>query len=125
MEGFFEYIPPVIDEENPEVKSFYAGIDNTVNEIGLAMQGLNGDGSVNTNGIVEYKSNTAISPKIIKALMNAKNVTLIYTFEYQGIIFRSVITPEAAAAMYSETIEWYGPCYIAQNCPTVPVGLVV
>lgn len=120
MEGFFEYIPPV----NPAANEFYAAIDNTVNAIGLAIQGFNADGTVNETRTVEYKSSGAISPKIIYALAHAENVTLIYTFEYEGIIFQSAITSEAAAAMYSPTIPWYGPCYIATFCPPIPIGFV-
>lgn len=103
---------------------FMRAIDNTVNEIGLAVLGLNADGSVNETRTVQYKSNYAISPKIIAALAKAENVTFIYTFEYEGIIFQSFITPETAAAMYSPTIAWYGPCYIATYSPTVPIGFV-
>ena len=118
--------PPVsgAPSEDPASKEFNAAIDNTVNEIGLAVQGLNADGSVNETRTVQYKSNYAISPKIIAALAKAENVTLIYTFEYEGIIFQSAITPETAAAMYSPTIAWYGPCYIATYSPTVPIGFV-
>ena len=116
--------PGAPSEGTPADKEFYEGIDNTVNEIGLAIQGLNADGSVNENRTVEYKTNSSVSSKIITAMIKAENVTLIYTFEYKGIIFSAFITPENAAAMYSQDINWYGPCYIAQYCPTVPIGFV-
>ncbi len=116
--------PGAPSEGTPADKEFYEGIDNTVNEIGLAIQGLNADGSVNENRTVEYKTNSSVSSKIITAMIKAENVTLIYTFEYKGIIFSAFITPETAAAMYSQDINWYGPCYIAQYCPTVPIGFV-
>ena len=114
----------VPSEGDPAAKAFNEAIDNTVNAIGLAIQGLNADGTVNEARTVEYKSSGAISPKIIYALAHAENVTLIYTFEYEGIIFQSAITSEAAAAMYSPTIPWYGPCYIATFCPPIPIGFV-
>lgn len=114
----------VPSEGDPAAKEFYAAIDNTVNAIGLAIQGFNADGTVNETRTVEYKSSGALSPKIIYALAHAENVTLIYTFEYEGIIFQSAITSEAAAAMYSPTIPWYGPCYIATFCPPIPIGFV-
>ena len=114
----------VPSEGDPAAKEFYAAIDNTVNAIGLAIQGFNADGTVNETRTVEYKSSGAINARIIAALAKAENVTLIYTFEYQGIVFKSFITPEAAAAMYKEDILWYGPCYIAEFCPAVPVGFV-
>ena len=109
---------------DPAAKEFNEAINNTVNEISLAILGLNADGTVNETRTVEYKSSGAISPKIIYALAHAENVTLIYTFEYEGIIFQSAITSEAAAAMYSPTIPWYGPCYIATFCPPIPIGFV-
>lgn len=114
----------VPSEGDPAAKEFNEAINNTVNEIGLAIQGLNADGTVNESKTVEYKCRGAISPKIIYALAHAENVTLIYTFEYEGIIFQSAITSEAAAAMYSPTIPWYGPCYIATFCPPIPIGFV-
>ena len=110
--------------EVPDDKAFYEEIEKKVKEIALASQGLSADGSPNPLKVVEYKTTGAISSKIIKALMNSEGVTLIYTFEYEGIIFRSVITSESARAMYSETIDWYGPCYVAIFCPPVPIGLV-
>ena len=109
---------------DPAAKEFNEAINNTVNEISLAILGLNADGTVNETRTVEYKSSGALSPKIIYALAHAENVTLIYTFEYEGIIFQSAITSEAAAAMYSPTIPWYGPCYIATFCPPIPIGFV-
>ena len=107
---------------DPAAKEFNEAINNTVNEIELAILGLNADGTVNESKTVEYKCRGAINPKIINALAHAENVTLIYTFEYEGIIFQSAITSEAAAAMYSPTIPWYGPCYIAENTNTIPIG---
>lgn len=115
---------PGTPSDDPAAKAFNEAINNTVNEIELAILGLNADGTVNETRTVEYKSSGAISPKIIYALAHAENVTLIYTFEYEGIIFQSAITSEAAAAMYSPTIPWYGPCYIATFCPPIPIGFV-
>lgn len=115
---------PGTPADDPAAKAFNEAINNTVNEIELAILGLNADGTVNETRTVEYKSSGAISPKIISALAHAENVTLIYTFEYEGIIFQSAITSEAAAAMYSPTIPWYGPCYIATFCPPIPIGFV-
>ena len=115
---------PGTPSDDPAAKEFNEAINNTVNEIELAILGLNADGTVNESKTVEYKCRGAISPKIIYALAHAENVTLIYTFEYEGIIFQSAITSEAAAAMYSPTIPWYGPCYIATFCPPIPIGFV-
>ena len=119
-------LPPE-DDDDPAVKEFYENINNTVNEIENAISDINT--VIDENGkeviepkVIEYKCNTAISARIIKAMTEAKNVTLLYTFEYDGIIFRAVITPEQAAQIFNENTKWYGPCYIAENFPTVPIG---
>ena len=104
------------------VKGFYKSIKAKVNEINLAAQGLNADGSVNAEKTVEYKYNYAINYTIIQAVAAAKDVTLLYTFEYEGHIFQSTITPERAAEVFTLDIPWYGPCYIASNFPTVYLG---
>lgn len=119
-------LPPE-DDDDPAVKEFYENINNTVNEIENAISDINT--VIDENGkeviepkVIEYKCNTAISARIISAMTKAKNVTLLYTFEYDGIIFRAVITPEQAALIFNEKTKWYGPCYIAENFPTVPIG---
>ena len=104
------------------VKGFYKSIASKVNDINLAAQGLNADGSVNAEKTVEYKYNYAINYRIIQAVANAKDVALLYTFEYEGRIFQSTITPERAAEVFTLDIPWYGPCYIASNFPTVYLG---
>ena len=104
------------------VKGFYKSIKAKVNEINLAAQGLNADGSANPEKTVEYKYNYAINYTIIQAVANAKDVTLLYTFEYEGHIFQSTITSERAAEVFTLDIPWYGPCYIASNFPTVYLG---
>ena len=110
--------------ENPSVSQFYQHINDTVNEIGLAAQGLNADGSVNETKTVFYSAPSVYS-SIIKAVMNAEGVTFFVTYEFDGYVFCSAITPELASAMYSEDIPWYGPAYIATYCPTVMIGAVV
>jgi len=118
---------PAEDDDDSAVKEFYENINNTVNEIENAISDINT--VIDENGkeviepkVIEYNCNTAISARIIKAMTEAKNVTLLYTFEYDGIIFRAVITPEQAALIFNENTKWYGPCYIAENFPTVPIG---
>ena len=103
------------------VKLMYQDIENTVNEIGLASQGLNADGSANPTKTVFYSA-SSVNASIIKAIMKADGVTFFVTYEYNGYVFTSAITPEYATAMYKESITWYGPAYIALNCPTVMIG---
>ena len=105
------------------VQAFGRAINEKVNEIDMAFNGLNADGTVNETKTVEYNYNYAINEKIIEKLAHADGVTLLYTFEYEGYIFTSTITSEDAAKIFSKDIPWYGPCYIASNCPTVMVGV--
>ncbi|MBP8968507.1 MAG: hypothetical protein KBG42_04405 [Lachnospiraceae bacterium] len=116
-----QIIIPVIDN-GPE--EFRKSINDKVTEIELAVKGLNADGSIDESKTVEYNCKGAINHKIIEALAKAEGVTLIYTFEYQGYVFTSTITSADAAKMYSPDIDWYGPCYIANNCPTAMIGVV-
>ncbi len=111
-----------VDDSND---GFYKEINNTVNEVELAAKGLNSDGSENPNKVVEYKCNGAINYKVINALANTEGVTLLYTFEYQGYIFTSTITSADAAKIYAEGVDWYGPCYIANNCGATMIGVVL
>ena len=105
--------------------AFSRGINAKVNDIDMAFKGLNPDGTVNETKTVEYNYNYAISEKIIEKLSQAEGVTLLYTFEYEGYVFTSTITSEDAAKIFSKDIPWYGPCYIASNCPTVMVSVAV
>ena len=89
----------------------------------MAFRGLNPDGTVNATKTVEYVYNGAVSKNIIDKLAHADGVTLLYTFEYEGYVFTSVISSADAAKIFSTDIPWYGPCYIASNCPTVMVGV--
>jgi hypothetical protein len=102
---------------------FARSINAKVNDIDMAFKGLNPDGTVNETKTVEYNYNYAINEKIIEKLAQADGVTLLYTFEYEGYVFTSTITSEDAAKIFSKDIPWYGPCYIASNCPTVMVGV--
>lgn len=115
-----------IDTRNLEnAAAFSRSINTKIDEIEKAVQGLNADGTVNETKTVEYNYNYAINEKIIEKLAQADGVTLLYTFEYEGYVFTSTITSEDAAKIFSKDIPWYGPCYIASNCPTVMVGVAV
>ncbi len=104
-------------------QAFARAINEKINDIDMAFKGLNPDGTVNETKTVEYNYNYAINEKIIEKLAQADGVTLLYTFEYEGYVFTSVITSEDAAKIFSKDIPWYGPCYIASNCPTVMIGV--
>ncbi len=111
-------------EANGFVAKMYQQIKDKANEIGLAAQGLNADGSVNATKTVYYTA-PSVNAEIIKALMNAEGVTLVVTYTYEGFEFTSTITPEKARAMYREDITWYGPAYIAKFCSATWTGKTV
>ncbi len=124
--GGFDIIFTVsFETKEPESHSdqFFREINNVTNDIIKAASGMNRDGSENPQKVVFYNCNGAINYKIIRALAQTQGVTLFYTFEYEGYIFTSAITSENAAKIYSEGLDWYGPCYIASNCPTALVGV--
>ncbi len=111
-------------DDNDSLTAFGREIENTIDNIEKAIKGMNPDGSVNADGSVYYETPGAVNNTIIKAVADAKaNITLIYTYQYQGYVFQSRITPELAAKLYSENIPWCGPCYVASNCPTVMIGV--
>ena len=110
----------VADEQSSN--EFYISINNTVDDISKAAQGINHDGSENHQKVVFYNCNGAVNYRIIQALAKTQGVTLLYTFEYQGYVFTSAITSEMAAQIFIEGEDWYGPCYIAKHCPTALIG---
>ncbi len=106
---------------NPFVAKMYQQIKDKANEIGLAAQGLNADGSVNATKTVYYTA-PSVNAEIIKALMKADGVSLVVTYNFAGFEFVSTITPEKAREMYREDITWYGPAYIAKYCGATWTG---
>ncbi|MBO4907993.1 MAG: hypothetical protein J5476_01805 [Lachnospiraceae bacterium] len=120
--GFIDLSSFIVADEQSS-NEFYISINNTVDDISKAAQGINHDGSENPQKVVFYNYNGAINYRIINALAKTQGVTLLYTFEYKGYVFTSAITSENAANIILENEDWYGSCYIAQNCPTALVGV--
>jgi hypothetical protein len=104
------------------VVEYRRDINKKITDIEKAAQGINPDGSVNVTKTVEYSSDGALDGTIMDAMAKTEGVTLFYTYTYEGLIFRSAITSDAATALYSKDTPWYGPCLIADNCPTVLLG---
>ena len=110
-----------ISSANPFVRQMYQQIKDKANEIKLAAQGLNADGSVNATKTVYYNA-PALNAEIIKALMNSNGVSLVVTYNFAGYEFTSTITSEKAKEMYNADITWYGPAYIAKYCGATWTG---
>ena len=102
----------------------YQQIKDKADEVKLAAQGLNPDGSVNATKTVYYNA-PSISAEIIKALMNTEGVSFVVTYNFAGYEFTSTITSEKAREMYNPEIAWYGPAYIAQYCGATWTGKTV
>ena len=77
------------------------------------------------NRVVEFNVGTALPKSVISTLANSENVTLKFTFVYEGYEFCTTITSEAAKKVYNPKVEWAGPCYLADNFPTVWTGKTV
>ena len=111
-------------EGNPFVALMYQQIKDKADEVKLAAQGLNPDGSVNATKTVYYNA-PSVSAEIIKALMNTEGVSFVVTYNFAGYEFTSTITSEKAREMYNPEIAWYGPAYIAQYCGATWTGKTV
>ncbi len=110
--------------EKPSINAFNESIKQECDEIMfVAANGTKPDGTVVADRVIHYDTGNALSGEIIKTMASVQGVTLEYTFEYKGIIFKSIITPEKAAAVAGENVPWCGPCYLANNFPTVPIAI--
>lgn len=119
-ESFYDLFNDYFAEESPMSQK----ISSEINDIKLASNGLAADGSVNADKVVNIEGKGALNSNVFNEIIKADGVTVNYTFEYMGIKFMSTITPETAAAAFKEDVAWYGPCYLANNFPTVVVGVV-
>ena len=113
-----------LGDSNPFVRLMYQQIKDKADEVKLAAQGLNPDGSVNATKTVYYNA-PSVSAEIIKALMNTEGVSFVVTYNFAGYEFTSTITSEKAREMYNPEIAWYGPAYIAQYCGATWTGKTV
>ena len=75
--------------------------------------------------VIEFNIGTALPKDVIATLANSTGVTVKFTFVYKGFEFCTTITSEDAKRIYNPDIEWYGPCFLAENCPTVWTGKTV
>lgn len=71
--------------------------------------------------VVELNEGTALNDGLIKAMSEAKNVVLKFTYTYEGVQYLTTVTPEAAKAAYDPEIPWYGPLFLRVHFPTVVV----
>lgn len=74
------------------------------------------------NRVIEFNEGTALPGNIMAAMANSNGVTLKFTFWYEGFEFTTTITSEDAKRVFNPKVDWCGPCYLAENFPTVWTG---
>ncbi len=117
---FASWLVAYFAEESPMSQE----IASEINDIKLASNGLNPDGTVSADKTITIEGKGALNSNVMRTLANSDGVTVNYTYEYQGYRFMSTITSEGAAKIFSEDIAWYGPCFLANNFPTAMIGVV-
>lgn len=108
------------EEESPMSQE----IASEINDIKLASNGLNPDGTVSADKTITIEGKGALNSNVIRTLANADGVTVNYIYEFAGYKFMSTITSAGAASVFTEDIPWYGPCFLANNFPTAMIGVV-
>ena len=96
-----------------------------INDLKDMINIISGDSTLTGDDrVIEFSVGDSLPVEVIEALAKSNGVTLKFTFTYQGFEFCSTITSEAAKNGYNPAIGWYGPCYLAQNFPTVWTGKI-
>ena len=102
------------------------GYGKVINDLENKIGNISNDATLTgENRVIEFNEGTALPGNIIGAMANSQNVTLKFTFVYDGYEFCTTITSEDAKRLNNAKIEWWGPCYLAENFPTVWTGKTV
>lgn len=103
-----------------------SGYGQAINDLKNLIGNISKDSTLTgENRVVEFNEGTALPKSVISSLANSENVTLKFTFVYEGYEFCTTITSEDAKRVYDSKVEWAGPCYLANNFPTVWTGKTV
>lgn len=101
------------------------GYDEAINDLKDLIGNISNDPSLTgEDRVIEFAEGDSLPGDVIAAMANSKNVTLKFTFVYKGYEFCTTITSEAAKTVYNPEVDWAGPCYLADNFPTVWTGKV-
>lgn len=119
-ESFYDLSNDYFAEESPMSQE----IASEINDIKLASNGLNPDGTVSANKTITIEGKGALNLNVMRTLANSDGVTVNYIYEFAGYKFMSTITSAGAASVFTEDIPWYGPCFLANNFPTAMIGVV-
>ena len=99
------------------------GYGKEINDLKGQIGNISNDSTLTgENRVIEFKVGDALPKDVIAALANSTGVTLKFTFVYEGYEFCTTITSEAAKSVYDPEVDWAGPCYLADNFPTVWTG---
>ena len=121
-ENGYLWIELILTSDSNEAEGYYKSINDLKDMIRI----ISNDSSLTgENRVIEFAEGDALPKDVIAALANSTGVTLKFTFVYKGFEFCSTITSEDAKRIYDPAIEWYGPCFLAENVPTVWTGKTV
>ena len=99
------------------------GYHKAINDLKGMIGNITNDSNLTgDNRVIEFSEGTALPKDVIAAMATSSNVTLKFTFVYDGFEFCTTITSDAAKEVFNSEIGWYGPCFLAENFPTVWTG---
>ena len=99
------------------------GYYKSINDLKGMISNITNDSNLTgDNRVIEFSEGTALPKDVIAAMATSSNVTLKFTFVYDGFEFCTTITSDAAKEVFNSEIGWYGPCFLAENFPTVWTG---
>ena len=102
------------------------GYSKSINDLKGMISNITKDSTLTgENRVIEFAEGTALPKDVIAAMASSDNVTLKFTFVYEGFEFCTTITSDAAKEVFNSEIGWYGPCFLAENFPTVWTGKTV
>ena len=102
------------------------GYGKEIQELENKIGNISGDSTLTgENRVIEFNEGTALPGNIMAAMANSNGVTLKFTFWYEGFEFTTTITSEDAKRVFNPKVDWCGPCYLAENFPTVWTGKTV
>ncbi|MCR5278498.1 MAG: LysM peptidoglycan-binding domain-containing protein, partial [Lachnospiraceae bacterium] len=68
------------------------------------------DGKVET--VIKCSSGDSLPSNIMTSLKNSEDVSLVFTYAYEGVDYKVEITSEEAELFFDPEIKWYGPLWL-------------
>ncbi|MCR4618597.1 MAG: hypothetical protein K5669_10510 [Lachnospiraceae bacterium] len=73
-----------------------------------------GELGVNSDTTIVYSGGDSIPEFVMAKLKDCPNVSIEFSYTYEGVKYDVLITGKRMAELYDETIPWYGPLWLAQ-----------